>query len=134
MEVIFDTNFFLIPGEFGVDVFEELEKTATFKYEIYVIDKTVDELHKIIKEQKGKHSANAKLGLQLLEKKKIKIIKTETLKNVDELIKEHAKKAHTLVATQDKALQNALRQKGVGIISLRQKKRLMINQEAKNVP
>ena len=126
MKIIIDTNFFLIPGELGVDIFEELEKTATFKYEIYVIDKTVDELNKIIDTQRGKYRGYAKLGLQLLKQRKIKTIKTETLKNVDELIIKHAKKGQTLVATQDLALKRALKKKGVGIISLRQKKRLII--------
>ena len=49
--VLLDTNFLLIPAQFKVDIFSEIDRICTFQYEIAVLDKTIDELNKIIKEQ-----------------------------------------------------------------------------------
>ena len=126
MEIILDTNFLLIPEQLKVDIFAEIEKIATFKYQLCVLDKTIDELNKIIDTQKGKYRRYAKIGLELIKHKKVKVLKTETLKNVDELIIEYSKQGQTIVATQDLELKRALQKKGVQIICLRQKNHLII--------
>ena len=74
--IILDTNFLLIPAQFKVDIFSEIQRIADFKYQLYILDKTITELKKIQKEQRGKHKRAAKLGLDLIKKKKVKIIKT----------------------------------------------------------
>jgi len=121
--IIIDTNFLLIPAQFKVDIFSEIERICIFKYKIYVLDKTIDELNKIIKEQKGKHKRSASLALQLLKAKKIPQIKTpEGL--VDDLIVKIAKKSD-YIATQDLGLKRRLKNKA-NIIAMRQKKFLVI--------
>jgi len=120
VKVILDTNFLLVPGTLGVDVFtkiRELDPSA----ELFVVDKTIDELNKIQAEQKKFRSAAA-LAVQLLEQQKVKIIKTEKNKNTDLIIAETAEKNKYAVATQDKGLKKLLRQKQIPIIILRQKK------------
>ena len=69
-KILLDTNFLLIPSQFKVDIFSELERICIFNYKLYVLDKTVDELKYIIEKQKGKHKEAAKIGLQLLKLKK----------------------------------------------------------------
>jgi rRNA-processing protein FCF1 len=120
VKVILDTNFLLVPGTLRVDVFtkiRELDPSA----ELFVVDKTIDELNKIQAEQKKFRSAAA-LAVQLLEQQKVKIIKTEKNKNTDLIIAETAEKNKYAVATQDKGLKKLLRQKQIPIIILRQKK------------
>jgi len=120
-KIILDTNFLLIPYQFKVDIFEEIERTADFNYSLNVLDKTIDELNKIIDEQKGKHKEAAKLALSLIKNKNIKKIKTkEGL--VDDLLLEQ----DAIVATQDKELINRLKQAKKKVIQLRQKKYLII--------
>ena len=68
-KIILDTNFLLIPSQSKVDIFAEIDKICMFKYELCIVDKTIDELNNIIEKQKGKHKAAAKLALQLIKSK-----------------------------------------------------------------
>ncbi|MBW2984459.1 DNA-binding protein [Candidatus Woesearchaeota archaeon] len=122
-EVILDTNFLMAVSQFKVDIFSELKRICDFPYELFIIDKTINELESIIEEQKGKHKAAAKLALAIIKNKKIKKIKTKE-GTVDELILGIADK-DTVVATQDMELKRKLRKKRVSLIVLRQKKYLV---------
>lgn len=124
MKVILDTNFLLIPYQFKVDIFSEIDRIVLPKHKIYVLDKTLDELKKIMKEQKGKHKFAAKLGLLLASSKKVEIIKTED-DSVDNILVKKANK-QTLIATQDMILKRRIKRKGAKIITLRAKKILTI--------
>ena len=125
-KIILDTNFLLIPAQFRVDIFSEIHRIMETKYELCIIDKTLDELESIKAEQKQKHRRAAKLALELIKAKDIKTIETEKNKNVDQLILDTINKDDYLVATQDKLLKAKIKQKKVKIITLRQKKRLII--------
>ena len=125
-KIIIDTNFLLIPSQFGVDIFTELKRITPDKCELFIVDKTVYELEKIIKEQTGKNKAAAKLGLELLKKKTLKTLKTENNLNVDKLIENLTKQGEYLVATQDKELKKILKATGTKLVVLRQKKHLKI--------
>ena len=60
--------------DFKVDIFEQIRDVANFKYELYILDKTIDELNKIITTGSGKSKEAAKFALTLIEQKKIKKI------------------------------------------------------------
>ena len=120
-KIILDTNFLLIPFQFKVDIFPEIKRICDFKYSIYILDKTIDELNKIIEEQKGKNKQSAKLALKLIKVKKIKKIKTQEGKVDDLLLEQDA-----IIATQDINLIKRLKNKKKKIIQLRQKKYLML--------
>lgn len=124
-KIIIDTNFLLIPARFKVDIFSEIKRICNFPFSLLVLDKTIKELDAIIKTQKGQQREAAKLGLQLLKRKDLKIISTKAEKSVDSIILELADK-NTIVATQDAALKNALKRKGIGIITMRAKRHLVI--------
>ena len=123
-KIILDTNFLLIPAQFKVDIFSEIERICSFRYEICVIDKTLDELNKIIKEQKGKHKYSAKLALQLIKAKKLTIIKTNSKEYTDNILLEMK---DCVIATQDKELIKRLKKNSIKTITLRQKKYLIFN-------
>ena len=118
-KIILDTNMLLVPFQFKVDIFKEIDRIIDEKYEIFVVDKTLEELEKLIKGNKEKDKKVAKLAKQLIKKNKVKIINTQG-KNVDEIIIK-IKDKDTIVATQDKELRKKL--KG-DVIVLRQKKYL----------
>ena len=119
-KIILDTNFLLIPQQFKIDIFSEIKRIADFKYDLYIVDKTIDELKKIIdSRQKQKNKLAAKIALQLIKKYKIKKIKTQE-NNVDNAILKTANKNY-LVATQDKLLKSKLKKKSIPLIVLRQK-------------
>ncbi len=121
-KILLDTNFLLLPSQFNIDIFAEINRIMLERYQLYVLDKTIAELKKIIadKKQKLKNRRAAKLGLQLLKAKKVKILKTKTQESVDDLL---AKIKGYTIATQDIALKRRI--KGKKII-LRAKKKLVL--------
>lgn len=120
-KIVLDTNFLLIPGQFKIDVFSEIDRICIFKYRIYVLDKTVKELKKIVREQRGKSKEAANLALQLLKRKDLKILRTKSEKGVDELLL--GLKGY-IIATQDAELKRKLRKKGAKLIIMAGKKHL----------
>lgn len=80
-----DTNFFLIPWQFKVDIFSEFQQLLVSNYEIIILDKVIDELNSIknSKKTKGKDKTGAKFALQLIDlmnkKNKLQIYKTVKL-------------------------------------------------------
>jgi len=124
VRIILDTNFLMICEQFKVDIFTEIDRICLFKYKLYVVDKTIDELKKIIEEQKGKHKFAAKIALQLIKKKKISVIKTKE-GHVDDLILDLLGK-NTILATQDALLRKKAVKKGIKVIFLRSKNYLVL--------
>lgn len=125
-KIILDTNFLLLPAQFGLDIFTELENLADFRYKLYVLEKSITELKKIAEEQKGKVKRDVKLALSMIEQKirQDEIIMIDTSGDgrlVDDII---VSLEGYIVATQDIGLQKRLKAKKVKIISMRQKKYL----------
>ena len=113
-KVILDTDFLLTSLSFGVDLISEIDRICDFPYEICIIDKTVDEL---------KNKKLGKLALQII--KGFNIIETKKDKDVDELIFK-LEKDNIIVATQDKELKKKLKREKIPVITIRQKKYLII--------
>ncbi len=124
--IILDTNFLLIPGQFGVDIFSEIDRIMNEAYELCIVDSTIDELNKLRELETGKNKAASALALQLLKKKEVRTLKTEKHLNTDKLIEKLAKSPECIVATQDKALKAILKQNNNQLIVLRQKKFLKL--------
>jgi len=123
MRIILDTNFLLIPGQFHVDIFSEIQRIAFFPYTLAVLSPTLEELRKIAS-RKGADARAAELSLQLLEAKKVEIVDTRQA-YADAAILEAAT-SETIVATQDKGLISKLGKKGIQIIRMRSKKHLIL--------
>ena len=125
MKIILDTNFLLIPERFKVNIFEELDIVVEEKYELIVPEGVVNELKRLA-ERKGKDGRAARVALVLMEKKKIKILKTKE-DSVDKAIKELAKRfKNCAVATLDSKLKKDLLMEGKKVIYLRAKKYLVL--------
>ncbi len=122
--IILDTNTLMAISQFKIDLFSEASKVCDFKFEIKILDRTIDELNKIIKEQKGKHKLSAKLALDIIEKKNIRKIKTEK-GNVDDLLVEFSKKG-AIILTQDRELKKRIKEVGGQLMTIRQKKKLIL--------
>ena len=116
MKVILDTNFMLVPHQFGVDIFEFLKD-----YEVATLSSCISELRTLSKKRSDDGKA-AKVALKLVKEKKIEIIKVK--ENGDPAIISYASKEKCIVATNDIELIKILKKNGVKIIRLRQKKYL----------
>lgn len=90
-------------------------------YELITLDGVIEELEEL-KKSKGKDAIAAKIGLELIKKKNVKVIKTRE-KNVDNTIIRIVDK-NTIVATNDKELRQKLKNKNIKTIYLRNKKYL----------
>ena len=124
-KIILDTNFLMIPAQFGVDIFSELDRICNFSYELVIVPEVLSELNNMIEDKKtsGKNKRAAKLALKLLKKFKVKTIKNRKIfKRADEAIIAIAS-LNSYVATQDVMLRNKLRHKS-GLIILRKKQHL----------
>jgi rRNA-processing protein FCF1 len=122
MKFLLDANFLMIPGKFKVDIFTELERFG--KPELYTLDSVVKELEKLTS-SKGKDARYAKLALTLIKEKKIKILPTKN-QDTDREIERVASEQGLAVCTQDIKLKNSLLEKKATVITLRQKKYLVI--------
>ena len=120
MKIILDTNFLLVPMQFKVDIFSEIERIVHEKYELYVLDKTVEELKKLSenRNKKVKDRDAAKLAIKLAVAKGVKTINTISDKYADDLIVEIADK-NTVIATNDVDLRRRVRNKGAKTILMR---------------
>ena len=123
-KIIIDTNFLMMPIQFRVDIFSEIDRIYNFSYKLYIFDKSIDELNNIIKKRPQKHKKAAQFALKLVKLKNIGIIKSEK-ENVDALILNNLGE-DTIVATQDLLLKKKLLEKGASVIILRQKKYLQL--------
>ncbi len=122
--IILDTNFLLIPSQFSVDIFSEISRICNFSYKLYVVDKTIGEIERLGM-GKSKDARSAKLGLELIKAKKVGVIKTDGEGYVDDLIVSIVKRGD-VIATQDIGLKRRVKKKGARIITMRQKKKLVL--------
>ena len=123
-KIILDTNFLMIPLQFRVDIFSELERICHFNYELCIYEGSADELKNIMKAGSGRDKAAAKLALQLIRTKNIKTIKSDE-KYIDLAILNDAGK-DSIIATLDIPLKKRLLEKGASVVILRQKKYLKL--------
>ena len=123
IKIYLDTNFLLIPAQFKVDIFEEIERLMDKPYELYVFDKSLKELEDLEKKG-GKLKQEVKLTKILLKSKALNIVRLPFGdKRVDEGL---LSLTDSIVATQDMALKRQLAAKHTKMIVLRQKKYLMM--------
>src|SRR3989344_4388383 len=87
--ILIDTNALMSMAEYKIDVFQELERICYFTYEVCVLEGTIHELQRIMKEQRLRFKLMAKLALALLKAKKVKIIPSEGF--VDDLLVAYSK-------------------------------------------
>lgn len=127
-KVILDTDFLIHCASHKIDYEEELSRVLDFAFQMYAVDKTIDELNNIIENQKGKSKSGAKLAKAILENKSIPLIKTKKDKIVDDLILDIAENDSKgfVVATMDADLKRRLKEQSVSVVVIRQKSHLAL--------
>ncbi len=124
-KVIFDANFFFLPFQFKIDIFNEIESLIG-RFEPIVLSTTLEELRKLSKTKSEKISRQALLALKLAKKCKVIKANRRSGENYDDVIVRLARKHNSVVATNDSELRKKLREEGVPTIFLRQKAYLQI--------
>lgn len=125
--VLIDTNGFMIPVQFGVDIFSELRRLGFSDF--LTIQAVVFELEKLSKTISGNDRIAARVALQLSQKCDL-LDMPDTGKGVrkyaDDMIIESALRHSVSVLTNDIGLRQKLIKRGIQVVSMRQMKRLDI--------
>ncbi len=114
MKFLLDTNFLIIPAQFGTDVFELL--TEFGKPELFTLNLCLEELKKTPWER---------LTKEIIKKKGIRIEDTLEGTPTDFELGRIAKEKKMVVCTQDRELISRLKLEKVPVITLRQGKYLI---------
>ena len=123
-EVVIDTNFFMAPFQFNVDIIDELEK-ALPSYKLTTPIFVINELKGLKRNNKGKIRLNADLALKLVNSSNIEI-KDISLEN-NETVDDALLRVSEVLATNDIELKKRARKKGITVAYLRQKKYIAID-------
>ncbi len=121
-KVVLDTNILIAISQFKLDVLRALDRQIEEKYELFVIDKTIEELEKLINKARLSEKKAAKLALSIIRAKNIPIIKTEGKGTADD---ELIKLKGYAIATQDKELKEKLKTQGTEVLTIKQKKNIV---------
>ena len=104
-EVVIDTNFFMVPFQFNVDIITELEKILP-SYKLTTPSFVINELKGLKNNNKGKIRLNANLALKLANSSKIEIKDISLLEN--------------------ETVENRAKDKGITVAYLRQKRYIAV--------
>ncbi len=121
--VVIDTNFFLIPYQFKIDILTELEHLIDVHHHFVITSKTLRELERIT-ENVGKKGAAARLALKIIDANRKRIEVIDSNKPVDRWIAEYSEKHGAIVCTNDINLKKTLKENGIKVISLRGKTKI----------
>ena len=122
-EVVIDTNFFMVPFQFNVDIIDELEK-ALPSYKLTTPIFVINELKGLKRNNKGKIRLNADLALKLANSSNIEIKDISLLEN--ETVDDALLRVSEVLATNDIELKNRAKDKGITVAYLRQKKYIAV--------
>ena len=123
-EVVIDTNFFMVPFQFNVDIITELENKLP-SYKLTTPSFVINELKGLKKNNKGKIRLNANLALMLANSSKVEIKDISLLEN--ETVDDALLRVSEVLATNDIELKKRAKSKGITIVYLRQKNYIAID-------
>jgi len=126
LKVIVDSNFLMIPSQFHLNIFKELQRVLNRDIKIIILLPIYEELLNISKNSGPKLKKQAEMTLKLIEGFEIINIRPNCSENVDDFIAHIAKKWDCPVATNDRKLRKKLRDINVSAIYLRHRTHLEV--------
>jgi rRNA-processing protein FCF1 len=121
-KILFDTNFLLIPLRFGVDIFEEAERVLNQPPEYYVTRSVLREMAQLKQGASPSFVKDLSFAEKLAERCGVLEVEVEEGETVDESILRTAKGKGLIVGTTDAELRKKLREAGVKVLVLRQRR------------
>lgn len=111
----------MMSGQFKINIFSELDRIIQRKYVPVILSATVEELWKLLENEKPKIQQQASLALKMVEGCEVRKADRLPNENVDDLIVRYAKENKCIVSTNDRELRKKLRRNHIAVIYLRQK-------------
>lgn len=125
IKVILDSNFLMIPFQFHIDVFQEIEYLLQKKVDFVVPSAVKTELTGI-STRGGEGAPEASLALQLASRCRVVEVTLQKGESVDDAIVKASQKLGAIVATTDIELKKRLRDINVPVVYLREKSKLEV--------
>jgi len=125
LKIILDSNFLMIPFQFNIDIFQEIEYLLQKKVDFVVPSAVKNELTQI-SSRGGEGAPEASLALQLASRCRVVEVALESGQTVDDAILKASQKLGALVATTDIELKKRLRDINVPVVYLRDKSKLEV--------
>ncbi len=127
-QVILDTNFLAVPAQFGVDIFSETERVLERRVEFVLLESTVKEIEVKGGLGAGKTKAHVfKIAKDLIQRcKVVKVPESLAAMPVDDQLLEYAISIKGVLATNDRELRMKARERGIPVLLLRGKKRVVL--------
>ncbi len=126
VKVVLDSNFLMIPFQFNLDVFQEIEYLLQKKVDFIVPSAVKSELTGI-SARGGEGAAEASLALQLASRCRVVEVTLDENETVDDAIVKSSQKLGAVVATTDIELKKRLRAINVPVVYLRDKSKLEVD-------
>ena len=126
IKVVLDSNFLMIPFQFNLDVFQEIEYLLQKKVDFIVPSAVKNELTGI-SARGGEGAAEASLALQLASRCRVVEVTLDENETVDDAIVKSSQKLGAVVATTDIELKKRLRDINVPVVYLRDKSKLEVD-------
>ncbi|WP_456367428.1 PIN domain-containing protein [Thermococcus sp.] len=121
--VVPDTNFLLIPGQFGVDIISELHRILDVRFKIVVPNVVLQELEVIERKSRGRDLMAVRMAKKLVERfEKINVGEFGKRPIDDQILEFALNNERVIVCTNDRELKRRLRKKGIPVVYLRSKK------------
>ncbi|MDY6776529.1 MAG: hypothetical protein SVQ76_00320 [Candidatus Nanohaloarchaea archaeon] len=111
-KVLLDANFLVLPFQFNVSVFDELERVLEESYQVYTLNRTYNEALEL---EDGRYREQVE---RLVDETPVKIVSRESDLEVDDLLVELA--GEFVVCTNDSEVRGELEEKGLPHIYMRQ--------------
>jgi rRNA-processing protein FCF1 len=124
VKILLDANALMMPVQFQIDIFDEL-RSLLGAFEPVVLSGVIKELTGLSR-AKGRDGAAARHGLALGERCTIVESGDAQAGSVDAQMIEYAARNKCMVVTNDRQVRDALLTRGIGVISMRNQKKLEI--------
>ena len=126
IKVILDSNFLMIPFQFKIDIFQEIEYLLQKKVDFVVPSAVKSELTGI-SARGGEGAPEASLALQLASRCRVVDVTLAPQETVDDAILKASQRLGAVVATTDIDLKKRLRDINVPVVYLREKSKLEVD-------
>ena len=128
--VVVDTNFLTVPFQFNVDVFSESRMVLEQRVDFVILRSVLNEINKLAETARGSDKRAFRIALELAENCKIVDVQDPISEMaVDDQLIEHTAQVGGVLATNDKQLRARARGRGIPVLFLRGKKRLVLDGE-----
>ena len=121
VRILLDTNALLMPVQFGIDLYDELQGLFG-DFELITLEEVIGELSGISRGH-GRDAAAARVGL-IMARSTTVVPSGSSANHVDKRVIEYARREGCTVVTNDRELRNALLREGIDVVSMRKEKTL----------